>query len=231
MLNIPPTSNVNLEQLAAEIRSDCAAITEAEAGALDRAITAGKRLQQVQEQIGRGLRQWLKDHGLSKSNCYNFLLLAKNEQSVQSSGHSSIAAALRMLRAKSGSSRKASRPKPKLLLTKAIWAAASIEERRRFLDAIGVDSFLEAVSPAFRAELRRRVGGQHAAATSALGKTLAAAFRQALSIQKSAKAKDVPAPGVAAALNAVNNKLGGQGFDLNNIISVTIDAAATRRAA
>jgi hypothetical protein len=129
-----------------------------------------------------------------------------------------------MLRAKS--SKKTSKPKPKSPLTKAIWTAASVEERRRFLDSIGVDSFCEAFSTSFRAELRRRVSGQRAAMSSALGDTLAAAFRQALSLQKSAKSKEV-----AAALNAVNNKLGGAGFDLNNITGVIIDAAATRRQA
>jgi hypothetical protein len=224
-----PSSDVNLEQLADEIRLDCVAVEEAGRCALDRAITAGKRLLKVRECIGRGLRQWLQQHGLSKTVCYDFILLARNEESVRSPGHSSVAAALRMLRAKS--SRKASKPKAKSLLTKALWIAAGIEERRRFLDSIGVNSFCEAFSPPFRAELRRRVGGQRAAMTSALGETVAAAFRQVLSLQKSAKLKDTPAMGVAAALNAVNNKLGAAGLDLNNITAVNIDATATRRQA
>jgi hypothetical protein len=229
MLANPIHQKVNVEQLAAEIRAECAAVTEAGRCHLRHAIAAGKRLLQVKECIGRGLRGWLKQQGFNKTDCYDFMFLARNEETVRTSGHSSIAAALRMLRAKSG--KKASKPKPKAALTRAVWAAASIEERRHFLDSIGVDSLLEAISMPFRAELRRRVGGQRAATTSALGETLAAAFRQALSLQQSARSKDAPAIGVAAALNAVNNKLGGAGFDLNNITGVVIDAAATRRQA
>jgi hypothetical protein len=98
---IADTPKVNLEQLAAEIRLACVAVEEAGRCALDRAIAAGKRLLQVKECIDRGLRQWLKQHGFNKTDCYDFMLLARNEESVRSSGHSSIAAALRILRAKS----------------------------------------------------------------------------------------------------------------------------------
>ena len=226
---------INLEQLAAEIRLDCTAVEEAGRCALDRAIAAGKRLLQVKECIDRGFRQWLKQHGFNKTNCYDFMLLARNEASVRSSGHSSIAAALRMLRAKSGHSNQSSNKPNKSNgspLTKAAWKKATIAERRQFLDAIGVDSVLEAVSFAFRAELKRRVAGQQAAKTSALSEHIAAAIRQALSCQKSAEdSKGTPAMGVVAALGFINIKLAAAGLDLNNITAVTIDAAATRRAA
>jgi hypothetical protein len=230
----PIQPEVNLEQLAAEIRLDCVAVEEAGRCALDRAIAAGKRLLQVKEHIDHGFRQWLKQHGFNKTNCYDFMLLARNEESVRSSGHISIAAALRMLRAKSGRNRSSNKTYKSngSPLTKAAWNKATIAERRQFLDAIGVDSVLEAVSFAFRAELKRRVAGQQAAKVSALSEHIAAAIRQALSCQKSAQDnKDAPAMGVVSALGFINNKLAKAGLDLNNITAVTIDAAATRRAA
>lgn len=106
---------------------------------------------------------------------------------------------------------------------------ATIDERRGFLDGIGVDSLLQTLSLAYRAEVARRVTGQKTATTSALGETIAAGVRQALSLQRAAEPKDVPAIGVASALNAVNNKLAAAGFDLTNITMVAIDRAATQR--
>ena len=225
---------VNLEQLAAEIRLDCTAVEEAGRCALDRAIAAGKRLLQVKEHIDHGFRQWLKQHGFNKTDCYDFMLLARNEKSVRSSGHSSIAAALRVLRASNRSNRSSNKTNKSngSPLTKAAWNKATIDERRQFLDAIGVDSMLEAVSFAFRTELKRRATGQKAAKASALSEHIAAAIRQALSCQKSAKDnKDTPAMGVVSALGFINNKLAAAGLDLNNITMVVIDAAATRRQA
>jgi hypothetical protein len=132
-----------------------------------------------------------------------------------------------MLRANSGKSKK-SNASP---LSKAAWTKATIWERRRFLDSLGVDSFCEALSHTFRTELKRRVAGQQAAETTELGKTIAAAFRQVLSLQKAGKPKDGPAMGVVSALNAINNKLTAAGLDLNNITGVNIDPAATKRKA
>jgi len=216
-------SKVNLDDLAAQIRRECDAAIEAGRVRIDHAIAAGKHALEAQERVGRGFRRWLQLHQLRKSTVYDYMLLARSEGSVRSSGHSSIAAALRMLR---GKPKKAAEPKSKSPLSKAIWSAATIEERRRFLDSIGVNELCAAISPAFRTELRRRVGGQQAARTSALGGTLAAAFRQALSLQKSA-AKDAPAMGVVSTLNAINNKLTAAGFDLNHITGVVLDATAT----
>jgi hypothetical protein len=214
------TSEVNLEQLVAEIRRECAAAREAGRSRVDHAIAAGKHLLKVRERIGRGLRRWLEQHGFSKTDCYDFMLLAQHEQSVRSSGQSSIAAALRMLRAKSvGPKRPGNKTNKRdgSPLSKAPWTKATINQRQRYLDDIGVDSFCEACSFAFRAELKRRVGKQQAAMGSALAGTVAAAIRHALSIQKTATDKDAPAIGVANALNGINNKLASAGLDLNDI--------------
>jgi len=120
---------------------------------------------------------------------------------------------------------------PSTPLSKAAWSKATVEERRRFLDAIGADPLCAVFSIALRAELRRRVGGQQRAKTSALGDTITKALQQALSLQKVTTTKDAPAMGVASALNAVNNKLNSHGLDLNNITIVIDPAAAHRKAA
>jgi hypothetical protein len=221
------TSKVNLDQLATEIRREFAAAHEAGRSRVDHAIAAGKHLLKVKESINRGLRRWLEQHNFNKTDCYDFMLLARHEESVRSSGHCSVAAALRMLRTKSGGPQRSNKSNKRggSPLSKAAWTKATIDERRRFLDSIGVNSFCEALSFAFRAELKRRVAGQQAAATSALSETVAAAIRQALSFQKSATDKDAPAIGVANALNGINNKLNRNGLDLNDI-EVVIRAAA-----
>jgi hypothetical protein len=113
-------------------------------------------------------------------------------------------------------------------LNKAAWVKATVEERRHFINAIGADSLCEALSITMRAELRRRVAGQRRTAMSALDEIITKAMRQALSLQKASKVKDSPAPGVAAALNAVNNKLEAGGLDLNNV-TIAVDPTTTRK--
>jgi hypothetical protein len=226
----PQSVNV-LEEHAAAIKRECCAFNAAGQSRLEHAIAAGKHVIAVQERIGHGLRRWLREYGLNKTDCYDFMLLARNEESVRSSGHTSIAAALRMLRAKSVESNKSNKKSDGSPLSRAAWTKATIGERQRFLDSLGVDSFCEALSSAFRTELKRRVAGQQAAETTALGETIAAAFRQVLSLQKAGKPIDGPAMGVVPALNAINKKLTAAGLDLNNITGVNIDPTATKRKA
>jgi hypothetical protein len=232
-------TNVNLDEEAAIITRECAAADATGHRRIEHAIEAGIHFVIVRDCIGRGLRAWLQKHGFRKTSCYDYMLLAENAESVRSSGHFSIVAALRMLRKKSGKPTKSSKPRSKSgssksdgsPLSKASWTKATVEERRRFLDGIGANSLCEALSFAFRSELKRRIAGQQTAATSSLNETIAAGIRQALSLQKIAKPKDTPAMGVASALNAINNKLTAAGFDLNNLTSVVIDPAATQKKA
>ncbi len=222
--------NVNiLDQLAEKIRFEFGEVNAAGRSRVEHAIAAGGYLLQVRNQIGRGFRRWLAERQLNRTDSYDFMFLAQNAESVRSSGHSSIAAALRELRAKSG------RPKPcqksksdDPQLSKVAWAKASKEERRQFLNSVGADSLCESLSIPLRAELRRRVGGRQRVATSPLDDTIGKAIRQVLSLQKAGG--DLPAASVAAALNAINAKLEAAGMDLNNI-TVAIDPAMTRRQA
>ena len=223
----------DLDEEALHIRQEIASAEDAGRYRLNHAIAAGKHLLKVQVCIKRGFRRWLQDHGLSRSTCYDYMLLAQHEESIRSSGHSSVAAALRMLRTKSGKPNKSGKSsKSNSPLSKAAWTKATVEERRRFLDSIGTNAVCEALSLDFRSDLKRRVAGQQAAITSALCETIAAGVRQVLSLQKAAKAKEVPATGVASALNAINNKLATAGFDLNNLtVGINIAATQTEKAA
>jgi hypothetical protein len=236
MINIADESaNINLDQLAAKIRVEFGQTEAAGRDRVEHAIAAGQYLLQVKELIGRGLKRWLSERDLSRSNSYDYMKLAQNAETVRSSGHSSIVAALRMLRAKSESagskSAKTSDKSSSPLLTKAAWTKSNNEERQQFLDEIGANSLCASLSFALRAELRRRVASQKRASTSPLDETIAKAIRQALSLQKVSKG-GTPAAGVAAALNVINTKLEAAGMDLN-YVTVTIDPSAVhkRRAA
>jgi hypothetical protein len=147
------SSDVNvLKEHAAAIRRACRAFEADGKSQLEHAFAGGKHVIAAQDRIGRGLRAWLKDHQLSKTLAYDFMLLARNEESVRSSGHSSVAAALRMLRKANGRSKKTkNRSAPDQI---SLWKRANDEERRAFLDAIGVDDFRQAMSLNFYRRLR-----------------------------------------------------------------------------
>jgi hypothetical protein len=145
--------NVNvLEERAAAIKREWRAYHAAGQSRLEHAFAAGHHLVAVQERLGRGLRGWLKDHGLNKTDCYDFMLLARHEESVRTSGHSSVAAALRMLRKSSGSTGKAkAESKPDQA---SLWKRMSAAERTAFLDDVGVDDFRLAMSFNFYRQIR-----------------------------------------------------------------------------
>jgi hypothetical protein len=220
---------INLQEEGAAIRRAFSAAYDAGRVHLDRAIDVGRRLLRVQPLLQGKFRHWLRDQGLNKTDCYDFMLLARNEESVRTSGHASIAAALRTLRPKSG--RKSGKSDSSgSSLSKSVWNKATVEERRRFLDSVGANSLCEAFSLGLRAELRRRVAGQRADPTSALSEIIAKGIRQALSLQKAAKPEEGPAKGVAAALNVINTKLASADLDLNDVV-VVIDPMAAKAAA
>ena len=197
---VTESTAVNLTDLAAEIRLECAAANEAGRSHLEHVFAAGKRLIAARDLVAKqriagGFRAWLQEVGVNRTDAYDYIALAQNEERVRNSGHSSAVAALRMLRAKpwpgaTGKSNKSAKPGSGSPLTKSAWTAATVEERRRFLDSVGADALCAAFSLALRAELRRRVAGQRAAQASALSDTIAAGLRQALSLQKTSKPKD-----------------------------------------
>jgi hypothetical protein len=124
---------------------------------------------------------------------------------------------------KRGKSAKASTP-----LSSLAWSEATADQQQHFVNAIGMDSWLEAIPKSWRPELERRVVSHKHQKASKFNGHISAALRQALSMQKVAKDKNVSALGVASALNMINNLLAENGVDLNNVIGLVIDVNATK---
>jgi hypothetical protein len=161
-MHIANASEVNqildLDGLLVCIKLEFEDVEKAEGTALDHAIAAAHHLNRARDLLPPkhpgGFRGWMEAHGLKKTQCYSYMKLAANEASVRTSGHTSIIAALKALsRAKP---RKPKSESPRAL-TKAAWVNATSDERREFLDAIGVDEILEAMSGEFGHKLRARV--------------------------------------------------------------------------
>jgi hypothetical protein len=68
----------------------------------------------------------------------------------------------------------------------------------------------------------------HKVKTRKLSDSIVKALRQALSLQKVHKDKEGMAPGVATALNFINNLLLKEGANLNGISGITIDESLTK---
>jgi hypothetical protein len=94
-----------VNRLLALIRARCDTIEQVGRNALDHAIEAGKDARRIRDELlprkypGK-FRGWLEDHGLKRTQIYDYILLANNEESVRRAGHTSIRAALRALRAR-----------------------------------------------------------------------------------------------------------------------------------
>jgi hypothetical protein len=101
-----PEVNSLIDTLLDQIHQECAAVEKTESDALGHAITAGQHLNRVRDLLPKqtpgGFRGWLAEHDLTKTQAYDFMLLAAHEESVRRSGHTSILGALKMLRAKLG---------------------------------------------------------------------------------------------------------------------------------
>jgi hypothetical protein len=144
---------VKLEEEAEIIRRECTAADEAGLCRIDHAMEAGKHANQVKDCIPRRFGRWLRDNGLKRTTVYDYMLLARNEESVRRSGHCSIAGALRMLRAKSGKTPRSKTAKPKETLARH-WKRENELARTTFLDEIGIDQFRMAMSLIFYRRLR-----------------------------------------------------------------------------
>jgi hypothetical protein len=150
---IADAAAVKLGEEAEIIRRECAAADEAGLCRIDHAMEAGKHANKVKDCIPRRFRRWLRDNGLKRSTVYDYMLLARNEESVRSSGHCSIVGALRMLRAKSGKIPRSKAAKPKETLARH-WKRENELARTTFLDEIGIDEFRLVMSLTFYRRLR-----------------------------------------------------------------------------
>jgi hypothetical protein len=170
-------NDLDLHAEANKIRGEFDAANTAGRTRLQHGIAAGFRLLKVDEYLKRGARHkggfcdWLRQHGFNKADAYDFMLLAGNAETARNSAHSSIHAILQMLRAKVGNSGKSKKSGASgSPLSKAARTKATVQERQAFLDTIGRFCLH---STKLLAELKRRVGDQQRATTSALGEAVA----------------------------------------------------------
>jgi hypothetical protein len=173
---------------------------------------------------------WLKDEGfadVSKTTrhcalqCADhldeievFLAGLKLEQRLKLNHPSSVLSAWKRTLAKPAAS--SEKLKPSL---KAAWFEATFEERRKFLDAIGLDSILDAMPSIWREILTGRISGLQRSKQQSKQRTplekATVALRQALSLNESSGA--AATNGVASALGGIRNLLAAQGLSLHDV--------------
>jgi hypothetical protein len=223
-----PPADVKLDEEAAIIQRECAAADLAGLDRINHAIEAGKHGNKVNECIPRRFRRWLKQNGLKKSTMYNYMLLARYEESVHRSGHTSIHAALCMIRKQTPSNKP---PKDKETLVKH-WKRESEAARTEFLDEIGIDEFRLAMSLTFYRRLRDLVRVERVESdASGKGTNL---LKKALSHIRAADASNTSETAAAAdiheAANCLRALLKTLGNDPNNAV-FGISAAAKKKTA
>jgi hypothetical protein len=125
--------NDTLAELVEKIRFEIGEAETAGRSRVEHAITAGRYIKEVQQRVGRGLKGWLAEHALNRATAYNYMLLAENAESVYRARHSSIRAALKMLRGKPSKSADKSEKPPH---GRDAWLKMAPQERRKFLDTI-----------------------------------------------------------------------------------------------
>jgi hypothetical protein len=220
------------------IRTSHRAVRDAAHNIGHEAITAGTALLKLKELVKHGeWRHYLERHcELGDRTARVYMQLAEHRELIeanrQHAADLSLRGALKLIGKepdKDGKSAKSA--KTATSLSTLAWSNATVEERCRFVDAIGFISWLAAIHPSWFPELERRIDGQRTAATKNVDQTLSKALRQALSLQKIANDKDHTSVSVAAALNAILNKLKATGLDLNDVEVTTIRAVRTKRAA
>ena len=248
------TTNINAETVAQEApfpddpkalakiaRDAHQAICNAADNIVRGAITAGAALLKLKSTVKHG--EWghyLPRHcGYGERTAQVYMRIAEHRELFETKAQHAAVLSLRgALSLISKGANKSSDDKPgksakaAAALSSLAWSSATAEERRRFVDAIGLISWLAAMPPSWSAELERRIDGLRAATTKNVDQTLSKALRQALSLQKTATDKDNTSASVAAALNAILNKLKATGFDLNDVeVVIRAPAVSRKRAA
>jgi hypothetical protein len=221
---------ITLEGLARRIRDGLVAARKDRCNALHHDLAVGDALNAAQSCVSTGWKRWLREHCfLSVRTAMLYQQLARHraeiEAEIERVGELSLRAAMRLI---TKPSPRGDRSPPKPALNSAAWARATPEERRRFLEAIGLLPLLSALPPAWRNEIEQRARRKSAATSSKLNDTLTKALRTALSLQLGAR-KDELAVGIANALNGILNKLQAEGLELHDI--EIIAAVAMKRAA
>lgn len=195
-----------LAELARSLSAKHAAALAAFGAGLDVAMDAGDDVITVFERVGHGRRErWLKEQcGISLRTANNYRALAQARAIIGAKRHGradfGIRAALRLIGRSPDGSKKA-RAVP--ALTSASWRAASPEEQRTFVRAVGVEELLSAL-PAEPGEEAAPLSQTH---LSSVCKSLKLALGTTNDGER------------LAALNAVNRILASVGRDYHNLIA------------
>lgn len=233
------TADVNLVEVAAAICTELRNEKKAGAALLHHAMAAGDALNLAQANLhktNRTWKQWLRENCfVSVRTAFVRQQLANHRKEIEAEvqrvgDYFSIRAALRKITKSTKKSANKPKPPTDVAAFLSIWKKVDHLTHVAILNAIGIDGLLGALSQQLRREIERRVDRHNKSSAKANGKfneRAAAALRQALSMQKTAKDKNEPALGVASALNMINNLLIKDGVDLNNIVGLVVDMDAT----
>jgi hypothetical protein len=152
------------DELAAVIRDELSKVQRCWSNALDHAMNVGDALIAAQPKVAASWKKWLRQKCfVAVSTAELYMQLARHrdqiEAELQRNAELSLRAARRLI-AKPALRKRVKTPADSIA-TKlvAAWKAASNDQRRDFLDGIGIDEILVAMSAGFGRELRDRVSG------------------------------------------------------------------------
>jgi hypothetical protein len=200
-------SCIVLDDLARAVRIEHGAVVADFGSGLGHAMNVGDLLTKAKDLVGYGRwTTWLSEYcSLSARQANNYMALARTRSAVEAKigtagAELSIKAALRAIGRKPGTS---SNPCSVPALNSASWRAASPEEQRIFVLAVGVDEILAALPEQSR-EAAKPLSKEHLSA-------ICGSLKLALGATNDNEA--------LAALRAVNRVLAAAGRDYHNLIA------------
>jgi hypothetical protein len=223
------------EALVETIKASQRAIREAASAMVSDAIAAGEALRKLKRAVSRGgWGAYLRHRcDLSERTAQVYMRLAEHRAEIeadpQRAADLSLRSALKLIGSPPGNNASAGGAKSPLSVI--AWINATLEQRCRFVNAIGLPALLEAIPLSWHSELEHRVDGRRAAASMDVNQTLSKALRLALSFQKTATDRDNTSHAVASALNGILAKAAAAGLDINDLEIRARKIPANRRRA
>ena len=161
---IPPTEQQDkLKTLAETIQREHRAVGHAAGNMLSHAMAAGDALASAKAEVSPGgWGRWLKSEcDLADRTAQRYMQLAAARVQLETNPSRatdlSITGALRLLGNQPRKRPVKTTKQPAPALNSLAWSEASPEERRRFLDAVGVASLLAALPDSMRLEIKRQL--------------------------------------------------------------------------
>jgi Protein of unknown function (DUF3102) len=225
-VNVKPD---DLAALAATIRSYHERVVAAIGNALNHAFAAGEALIEAKAKVPHGdWAAWVQRCGINERTARRYMQLAKARSIIESktvrATDLTLAGALRMIGNKGSSGGRGNdqgdAPAPRL--SSYAWSEATLEERRKFLDAVGPVSILEAIPRTWQPQFQRYAQRD---TDDRIAKCLRLALAGTIS--------EATAPEAINALRTVKNLIAASGHDPHEIVGLkfnrrqTIDKTAT----